>query len=105
MDHADSSLARGAEPLYDSLAGADADSGKGGIMNRRLLQRWEREEALPLPSRSHPQNQKTNSVVYTEELTDLSVPLPLFQPLPLSRARAPSIERKQMTGCFHGSNL
>ena len=28
-------------------------------------------EALPLPSRTHPQNQKQTSAVYTEELTDL----------------------------------
>jgi len=40
-------------------------------MNHRLLHRWAREEALPLPSRTHPQNQKQTSVVYTEELTDL----------------------------------
>ena len=32
-----------------------------------------REEALPLPSRSHPQNQKLNLAVYTEELTDLGI--------------------------------
>ena len=38
-------------------------------MNHRLLHHWAREEALPLPSRSHPQNQ--NLAVYTEELTDL----------------------------------
>ena len=40
-------------------------------MNYRLLHRWAREEALPLPSRTHPQNQKQTSAVYTEELTDL----------------------------------
>jgi len=40
-------------------------------MNNRLLHRWAREEALPLPSRTHPQNQKQTSPVYTEELTDL----------------------------------
>ena len=38
-------------------------------MNRRLLHRWAREEALPLPSRTHPQKQ--HLVVYTEDLTDL----------------------------------
>src|SRR5262249_26274126 len=37
----------------------------------RLLHRWAREEALPLPSRTHPQTQKQTSAVYTEELTDL----------------------------------
>jgi hypothetical protein len=31
-----------------------------------------REEVLPLPSRTHPQNQKQTSAVYTEELTDLA---------------------------------
>jgi len=40
-------------------------------MNHRLLHRWAREEALPLPSRTHPQTQKQTSAVYTEELTDL----------------------------------
>jgi hypothetical protein len=70
-DHADSSLARGAEPLYDFVAGTHARPGKGGIMNHRLLHRWAREEALPLPSRTHPQNQKQTSAVYTKELTDL----------------------------------
>src|SRR6516165_9547474 len=72
VDHADSSLARGAEPLHDSVAGAHARPGKDGIMNHRLLHRWAREEALPLPSRTHPQTQKQTSAVYTEELTDLS---------------------------------
>jgi len=41
-------------------------------MNHTLLHGWAREEALPLPSRTHPQNQKQTSVVYTEELTDLA---------------------------------
>jgi len=40
-------------------------------MNHRLLHRWAREEALPLPSRTHPQTQKQTSAVYIEELTDL----------------------------------
>jgi hypothetical protein len=71
VDHADSSLARGAEPLYDFVAGAHARAGKGGIMNLRLLNRWAREEALPLPSRTHPLTPKTTSAIYTEELTDL----------------------------------
>ena len=29
-------------------------------MNHSFLHRWAREEALPLPSRTHPQNQKQN---------------------------------------------
>src|SRR5215472_14839966 len=74
VDHADSSLARGAQPLYDFVAGAHARPGKGGIMNHRLLHRGAREEALPLPSRTHPQTQKQTSAVYTEELTDLFAP-------------------------------
>ena len=41
-------------------------------MNHRLLHRWAREEALPLPSRTHSQTQKQTSAIYTEELTDLS---------------------------------
>jgi hypothetical protein len=41
-------------------------------MNHRLLHRWAREEALPLPSRTHPQTQKQTWAVYTEELTDLT---------------------------------
>ena len=41
-------------------------------MNHRLLHRWAREEALPLPSRTHPQTQKQTSAIYTEELTDLN---------------------------------
>jgi len=40
-------------------------------MNNSLLHHWAREEALPLPSHTHPQNQKQTSAVYTEELTDL----------------------------------
>src|SRR5262245_21657707 len=71
VDHADSSWARSAESLYDFVAGAHARPGKGGIMNHRLLHGWAREEALPLPSRTHPQNQKQTSAVYTKELTDL----------------------------------
>src|SRR5262249_12409717 len=72
VDHADSSLARGAEPLYDFVAGPHAPPRKGGITNHRLLHLWAREEALPLPSRTHPQTQKQTSAVYTEELTDLN---------------------------------
>src|SRR5215813_2214469 len=72
VGHADPSLARGTEPLHDSVAGAHAGPGKGGIMNHRLLHRWAREELLPLPSRTHPHTQKQTLVIYTEKLTDLS---------------------------------
>src|SRR5215467_5801307 len=92
MDDADSSLARGAEPLYDSLAGADAGPGKGGIMNHRLLHRWAREEALPLPSRTHPQTQKQTSAIYTEELTDLDQP---WAHTRISRARRSLLSYKE----------
>jgi len=54
-------------------------------MNNSLLHHWAREEALPLPSRTHPQNQKQTSAVYTEELTDLFVVAQMTLPLEISR--------------------
>jgi hypothetical protein len=37
MDDADSSLARSAQPLHNSLAGADAGPGVGCVMNRKTF--------------------------------------------------------------------
>jgi len=72
VDHGDSSLARSVEPLHDSLAGTDAGSGAGGVMNRKPFLRSlsEARGNCPLPSRTHPR--KLKLVVYTEELTHLS---------------------------------
>ena len=44
---------------------------------------------LPLPSRTHPQNQKQTSAVYTEELTDLAATVQLIA-ITLQRLQSPS---------------
>ena len=54
-------------------------------MNHRLLHRWAREEALPLPSRTHSQTQKQTSAIYTEELTDLPEVKRVIAPKALDR--------------------
>ena len=55
VDDADSSLARSVEPFHDSLAGTDAGSGAGGVMNRRTFSNIaERGKGKLPPSLAHP---------------------------------------------------
>src|SRR5262249_55602837 len=89
VDDADSSLARGAEPLYDSVAGAHARPGKSGVMNHRLLHRGG-EGRGAAPSLAHPSPKpKQISAVYTEKLTDLTAGV-----RSLYRIRAQAKERR-----------
>src|SRR5262249_22152197 len=50
----DSSLARGAESLYASLAGAHADPGKAGIVRSQNPSTWIGEGRGAAPSLAHP---------------------------------------------------
>src|SRR6516225_687703 len=71
VDHADSSLARSAQPLHHSVAGADASFGESCAMNARKasteMGRGRGNYPLPL----HPIPKYKTPVVYTEELTHL----------------------------------
>ena len=74
MDHADPSLARGPEPLYDSMAGSNAGPGESRVMKAQNLSTSLGEGRDAAPSLAHlSQNQKLNLAVYTEELTHLTL--------------------------------
>jgi hypothetical protein len=74
VDNADSSLAGSLEPLHHSVAGTNAGPGTGGGMKAQNPSTSLGEGSDTAPSLAHP-SQKQNLVVYTEDLTHLSLSL------------------------------
>src|SRR5262250_4000999 len=72
MDHADSSLARSLESLYDSVAGSDAGSRASGIMKPQNPSTSLGEGRGAAPSLAHPSPKpKTKTAAFTKVLTHL----------------------------------